>query len=160
MGADNSPLEIGCEELKGIAVLACEGIGETWGIELSRDIEENCDTTDARHVVCEDFVDHRWAQIGWPDTEVGTKPLITDDLGILVKRRNRSNAGENILEPSQLFSIQDGNHGGSEFAVVVMSDLGVVVMMRHLQNILALGKHTLGDARANIPTWAIKIWRC
>ena len=92
MGADNSPLEIGCEKLKGIVVLAGEDISEAWGIELGRDVEGDCDTTDARHVVCEDFVDHRWAQIGWPDTEVGTEPLITDDLGILVERRKWSYA--------------------------------------------------------------------
>jgi len=100
MGADNSPFEIGCQELKSIAVLAGEDVGETRSIELVGDVEGNCDMTDARYVVGEDFVDHRWAQIGRPDTEVGAEPLITHNLGILIKRRNRSDARKYIFEPT------------------------------------------------------------
>ncbi len=60
LGADNATLEIGCQELKGIAVLAGEDVSETWGIELGGDVERDSDPTDARHLVCEDFVDDGW----------------------------------------------------------------------------------------------------
>ena len=159
LGADNATLEIGCQELKGIVVLAGEDVSETWGIELGGYVEWDVGPTDAGHVVCEDFVDHRWAQIRGPDTKVCAEPLITDDLGILVERRKWSDTRKYIFEPAELLGIEDGNHDSSEFTVIIIGDLGVVVAVRQLQYIGTLGKYILGNAGADIATWLVKVRR-
>ncbi len=106
----------------------------------------------------DDFVDHRRAQIGRPYAEVGAKPFVAGDLQSLVQRSDGTNDWEYVLEPAELFGIEDGHHDCREFGIAHTAELRVVVGVCQILDVLLVLLDGRRDARADVPARCTEVW--